>query len=114
MGAIASGGVVLLNDDVVRGAGVSPDAIEEVTEQESRELTRREHAYREDRPMTDVRGPAPRWTTDSAPAPPRTPTAPPSDHRHRARSEHRDQRRLDRLESPAGTPPQRPSVTRTE
>jgi predicted phosphoribosyltransferase len=56
MGAIASGGVVLLNDDVVRGAGVGPEVIEKVTEQESRELTRREQAYREDRPMAEVSG----------------------------------------------------------
>jgi erythromycin esterase-like protein/predicted phosphoribosyltransferase len=56
MGAIASGGVVLLNDDVVRGAGVGPEVIERVTEQESRELTRREQAYREDRPMAEVTG----------------------------------------------------------
>src|SRR3954469_25575925 len=33
MGAIASGGVVLLNDDVVRGADVGPEVIEKVTEQ---------------------------------------------------------------------------------
>jgi erythromycin esterase-like protein/hypoxanthine phosphoribosyltransferase len=56
MGAIASGGVVVLNDDVVRGLGITPEALEHVVEQESRELLRREQAYRDGRPMIDVSG----------------------------------------------------------
>jgi erythromycin esterase-like protein/predicted phosphoribosyltransferase len=56
MGAIASGGVIVLNDDVVRGLGISPEAIEHVAEQEGRELLRREQAYREGRPPPDVTG----------------------------------------------------------
>jgi predicted phosphoribosyltransferase len=56
MGATASGGVVVLNDDVVRDLGVPPDAIERVTQAEGRELQRREQAYREDRPPPDVTG----------------------------------------------------------
>ncbi|HEV7897907.1 MAG TPA: erythromycin esterase family protein [Planosporangium sp.] len=56
MGAIASGGVVVLNDDVVRGLGIRPEVIQRVAEQEGRELLRREQAYREGRPPPDVAG----------------------------------------------------------
>lgn len=56
MGAIASGGVVVLNDDVVRSLEVSPEMVQRVTEQEGRELARREAAYREGRPMPDLAG----------------------------------------------------------
>jgi putative phosphoribosyl transferase len=49
MGAIASGGVRVLNDDVVRWYGISNDAIEAVAREEERELVRRERAYREGR-----------------------------------------------------------------
>jgi erythromycin esterase-like protein/predicted phosphoribosyltransferase len=56
MGAIASGGVAVINDDVVRGLGISPEAIQEAAEQEGRELLRREQAYREGRPFPDVAG----------------------------------------------------------
>ena len=41
MGAIASGGVVVLNDDVVRGLGISPEVIQQVAEREGRELSPR-------------------------------------------------------------------------
>ncbi|GAA1823313.1 erythromycin esterase [Planosporangium flavigriseum] len=56
MGAIASGGVIVLNDDVVRGLGITPETIQHVAEQEGRELLRRENAYREGRPPPDVTG----------------------------------------------------------
>ncbi|NKE62402.1 erythromycin esterase [Lentzea sp. PSKA42] len=56
MGAIASGGIVVLNDDVVRGHGVSPDVLREVAEDEGRELARRERVYRNDRARVDVAG----------------------------------------------------------
>jgi erythromycin esterase-like protein/predicted phosphoribosyltransferase len=56
MGAIASGDVAVVNDDVVRGLGIAPEAIQRVADQEGRELARRERAYREDRPMEDVTG----------------------------------------------------------
>ena len=49
MGAIASGGMVVLNDDVSAGFPFAPEAIQRVVEQEGRELVRREHAYREGR-----------------------------------------------------------------
>jgi predicted phosphoribosyltransferase len=56
MGAIASGGVLVLNDDVIRGLGISPETIQRVAEEEGRELLRREQAYREGRPALDVIG----------------------------------------------------------
>ena len=56
MGAIASGGVTVINDDVVRGLRIPPEAIEQVAEREGRELLRREQAYREGRPFLEVVG----------------------------------------------------------
>ena len=56
MGAIASGGVVVLNDDVVRGMDIPSEVIEQVATEEARELERRERAYREDAPPLDVAG----------------------------------------------------------
>jgi putative phosphoribosyl transferase len=56
MGAIASGGVRLLNEEVVRGLGIGSDVIEEVMARERDELRRRERDYRDDRPAPDVRG----------------------------------------------------------
>ena len=56
MGAIASGGVRVLNDDVVAAVGVGEAAIEAVAERERAELERRERAYRGDRGPVDVAG----------------------------------------------------------
>ncbi|MFB9907713.1 phosphoribosyltransferase [Allokutzneria oryzae] len=56
MGAIASGGIAVINDDVVSRLGISPEVIQRVADRESRELLRREHAYREGRPMADFAG----------------------------------------------------------
>src|SRR4051812_48324710 len=56
LGAIATGGVRLLNPDVVRGLGVPPHVIDQVTATELAELERREREYRGDRPPPDVRG----------------------------------------------------------
>ena len=50
MGAIASGGVRVLNDEVVRWYGISDAAIESVAREEAEELARREHEYRDGRP----------------------------------------------------------------
>src|SRR2546428_8634957 len=36
MGAIASGGVVVINDDVVRGLAIRPEVVQRVVEQEGR------------------------------------------------------------------------------
>jgi predicted phosphoribosyltransferase len=50
MGAIATGGVVVVNQDVVAEIFVPPDVMAEVTAAERAELERRERAYRGDRP----------------------------------------------------------------
>jgi putative phosphoribosyl transferase len=55
MGAIATGGVRVLNDDVVEGLRISDAVIEGVTAVQQRELERREHLYRSDRPALEVR-----------------------------------------------------------
>jgi erythromycin esterase-like protein/predicted phosphoribosyltransferase len=56
MGAIASGGVVVVNDDVVRGFRIPPEVIQRVAGEEGRELLRREQAYRGERPPPDLTG----------------------------------------------------------
>ncbi len=56
MGAIASGGVRVINDEVVRRLRVAADVVNAVAEEELRELRRREREYRDDRPPPDVRG----------------------------------------------------------
>ncbi len=56
MGAIASGGVRVLNDEVLEYMPLPPSAIEAVAEREERELTRREKEYRGNRPPLDVEG----------------------------------------------------------
>ncbi len=55
-GAIASGGRVVVNDDVVRGLRISSQELRAVAEREGRELIRREAAYRDGRPPVDVTG----------------------------------------------------------
>ena len=55
MGAVASGGVRVLNRDVVEHLNVPPRVIERVTARELRELERRERAYRDDRPPPEIR-----------------------------------------------------------
>ena len=55
-GALASGGRVVVNDDVVRGLGLSSEQLRAVAEREGRELVRREAAYRGGRPPIDVAG----------------------------------------------------------
>jgi putative phosphoribosyl transferase len=56
MGAIASGGVRVLNRDVLRQAGINGDTLERVTEAEQRELERREREYRDGREPLDPAG----------------------------------------------------------
>jgi predicted phosphoribosyltransferase len=56
MGAIASGGVRLLNHEVVRELRISKAAIDTVAAREAVELERRERAYRGDRPTIDAAG----------------------------------------------------------
>jgi putative phosphoribosyl transferase len=56
MGAIASGGARVLNEDLVSSLGLDQELIDSVAEREQAELARREKAYRGDRPPPDVRG----------------------------------------------------------
>lgn len=56
MGAIASGGVRVLNETVVDALDVPEQVIEAVTEKEQAELERRERAYRGDRPAPELEG----------------------------------------------------------
>lgn len=56
MGAIATGGAIVVNDDVVRAFGIRPEDIRVVAEDEARELLRRERAYRGGRRPLDVSG----------------------------------------------------------
>jgi predicted phosphoribosyltransferase len=56
MGAIASGGVRTLNEDVIRPLRIPGEVINAVTAEEQKELERRQRAYRGDRPAPDVRG----------------------------------------------------------
>lgn len=56
IGAIASGGVRVLNEDVISMLGVSDDAIAAVATQEGRELERRDREYRGARPPPDLKG----------------------------------------------------------
>jgi predicted phosphoribosyltransferase len=56
MGAIASGGVRVINQDVVRALGIPQAVIDAVAAREQQELERRERLYRGDRPAPDVRG----------------------------------------------------------
>jgi putative phosphoribosyl transferase len=54
MGAIASGGSRVMNEDVVRGLNIREDAIRQVEEAERKELQRREQAYRGERPWPEL------------------------------------------------------------
>lgn len=56
MGAIASGGVQVLNEAVVRATGVSPQTIERIAAAERQELDRRAKTYRGDRPPLVLAG----------------------------------------------------------
>jgi predicted phosphoribosyltransferase len=56
LGAIATGGVRVINQNVVRELRISPDMIDGVAAAEEQELQRRERLYRGDRPPPDVRG----------------------------------------------------------
>lgn len=55
MGAIASGGIRVLNDDVVNALGIPSEEIDAVAREEQRELERREVAYRQGRVMPSLK-----------------------------------------------------------
>lgn len=56
MGAIATGGVRVLNEDVITALRVRDEVIDMVAAAEQRELERRERLYRNDRPPLNVQG----------------------------------------------------------
>src|SRR5437763_17155474 len=56
MGAIATGGVRILNKDVVQFLNIPEEVIDHVTAHELQELERREHSYRGERPAYDISG----------------------------------------------------------
>lgn len=56
IGAIASGGYEVLNRPLIAHLGISELEIAKIFDRETNELHRREAAYRDDRPATEVRG----------------------------------------------------------
>ncbi len=56
MGAIASGGVRVLNPDVIEGLAIPDRVIDAVARREQQELERRERAYRKGRPPVPIQG----------------------------------------------------------
>lgn len=56
MGAIASGGVRVLNDDVLRHLNLGADDVDRVASLETQELARREREYRGERAPTQISG----------------------------------------------------------
>src|SRR6266481_571887 len=56
MGAVATGGVRVLNDQLVRDLGIPDYVIDRVAAAEREELARRERAYRGGRPPLEVHG----------------------------------------------------------
>lgn len=55
MGAIASGGVAVLNFDVINTLGIDKEIIEVVALEELQELQRRDHNYRGDAPPINIK-----------------------------------------------------------
>jgi predicted phosphoribosyltransferase len=56
MGAIASGGVLVRNEGVVRSLKIPDEVFDSVADEEQQELERREHSYRDNRPPVEVKG----------------------------------------------------------
>ena len=56
LGAIATGGVRVINQDLVQALRLPPATIEAIAAREQQELERRERVYRGDHPPPDVRG----------------------------------------------------------
>jgi putative phosphoribosyl transferase len=56
MGAIASGGVRIMNESVVHDLNIPAEVIDAVAAKELEEVRRRERVYRGDRPLPDTRG----------------------------------------------------------
>src|SRR5437763_11786571 len=56
MGAIATGGVLVLNDEVLRHLSITNREIDAIARREEVELRRRERAYRDDKPPPQLQG----------------------------------------------------------
>src|SRR4051812_19908413 len=56
LGAIAAGGVRVLDAELVRALGIAPETLEAIVQRESHELDRRERLYRGERPAPELRG----------------------------------------------------------
>ena len=56
MGALASGGGVVMNDHVLSSLQISDEQVQDVVDRETAELHRRERAYRDGRAVADPRG----------------------------------------------------------
>ncbi|OBI52214.1 phosphoribosyl transferase [Mycobacterium kyorinense] len=56
MGALASGGGIVMNDNVLSSLRISDEQVRAVIDREAAELQRREQLYRGGRPLTDPRG----------------------------------------------------------
>src|SRR5881397_2540081 len=56
MGALASGGGVVMNDHVLSSLRISDEQVQDVVDRETAELHRRERAYRDGRAVADPRG----------------------------------------------------------
>jgi putative phosphoribosyl transferase len=51
MGAIATGDICFLNDNIIHSLGISPDVVEQAITRERRELEQRERAFRLEKPV---------------------------------------------------------------
>src|SRR5215213_7973420 len=51
LGAVATGGVRVLNQAVVKNLQITQDELDAITAAEEQELERRQHAYRDERPL---------------------------------------------------------------
>ena len=56
LGAIATGGIRILNEDFIRRLGIPRRVVDAVTAREQQELARRERLYRGDQPAPDIKG----------------------------------------------------------
>lgn len=55
MGAIAMGGITVINEDVIQNLHITQEAIEKVIQKEQAELERRNQLYRNNRPMPSIK-----------------------------------------------------------
>lgn len=56
IGAIAAGGITVLDHDTIRALHISQETLDSIIDAEKRELTRRENAYRQGLPALDIEG----------------------------------------------------------